>query len=339
MTTTSKVSTDCDYGKIGKQFSYLDIPHSGNESAWGLVRFPICVIKNGQGPTLLITGGSHGDEYEGPIALQKLAREIDANDIQGQIIILPALNSPAVRAATRVSPIDGVNMNRAFPGREDGSVSQILAHYVTNVILPSVDVVIDIHSGGKTLKFVPFACIHKLADPILQAKSRALLRAFDAPYCLELEEIDNRGMLDTTVEEAGKIFLATELGGGGSSTLETISIAERGIRRALCHLGLVKDKQESASLNASAYSLWETSSPGSYIHSNTDGLFEMLVELGQEVRLGEAIAQVHSISKIDTDPVVYRAKRDGIVIGRHHPGLIRQGDFLALIAGRETDEN
>ncbi len=78
---------------------------------------PLTVIRGGDGPTALLTGGNHGDEYEGPLALQQLAWELEPAQVMGRVIILPAMNAPAVAAGTRVSPIDGVNMNRAFPGR------------------------------------------------------------------------------------------------------------------------------------------------------------------------------------------------------------------------------
>lgn len=328
----STVATQCDYERNGKQFGYLDIPSSRNESAWGVVRFPVCVIRNGDGPTVLLTGGNHGDEYEGPIALQKLARSLSSEDIRGRIIILSALNYPAVTSGTRVSPIDGVNMNRAFPGKCDGTLSQRLAHYVTTELLPLCDVVVDLHSGGKTMQFQPFACIHKLDDEVLQARSRELLLAFGAPVSLVLDEIDSGGMLDTTVEESGKVFLAAEIGGGGTATAASVAIAERGVRNVLRHLGILSAASGSRSAAASDRSVLDTSAPGAYLHSNHEGLFEMLADLGQEVRAGDPVAQVHSLTEPDATPVVYRSRHDGRVIGRHFPGLIKQGDFLALIA-------
>lgn len=330
----SKVSTNIDYERTGKQFGYLDIPSSRNESAWGLIRFPICVIRNGSGPTVLMTGGNHGDEYEGPIALQKIARSVEADAIAGRIIIIPMLNWPAVRGGTRVSPIDGVNMNRAFPGAIDGNVSQILAHYVTTAILPLCDAVLDLHSGGKTMQFHPFACIHKLDDPEMFARSKAALAAFGAPISLILEEIDNKGMLDTTVEESGKLFVAAEIGGGGSVSARTVSIAETGIRNLLRHFGIDRSNSAASGQPAGESEILDTSGPGSYLHANHAGLFEMLVDLGQWVRAGDPIAQVHSLTEPDAAPFVYRAGRDGLLIGRHFPGLIQQGDFLALLAGR-----
>jgi N-alpha-acetyl-L-2,4-diaminobutyrate deacetylase len=72
----SPVQTDIDFEAEGKQISYLWVPYSRNNSAWGKVLVPIVVIKHGDGPTALLVGGNHGGEYEGPVCLLKMAREL-----------------------------------------------------------------------------------------------------------------------------------------------------------------------------------------------------------------------------------------------------------------------
>ncbi len=114
---------------------------------------PICVIKNGEGPTALLTGANHGDEYEGPIALLKLAYDLKPEQVSGRVIIVPAMNYPAFRAGRRTSPIDAGNMNRIFPGRPDGTVTEKIADYFQRFLLPLADIVLDFHSGGRTLDF------------------------------------------------------------------------------------------------------------------------------------------------------------------------------------------
>ncbi|MCP3688687.1 MAG: N-alpha-acetyl diaminobutyric acid deacetylase DoeB, partial [Gammaproteobacteria bacterium] len=188
--TEPKVNSSIDFFTDGKHHGHLSIPHSRNESGWGAVHLPIVSIRNGEGPTIVFTGGNHGDEYEGPIALMKLARSLEVNEIKGQVIIIPALNYPALLAGKRVSPIDGVNMNRAFPGRRDGSVSSMIAHFVHQKILPLADAVMDIHSGGKTMMFSPFACYHRIPDAGVMEKARQATLAFAAPISLELVELD-----------------------------------------------------------------------------------------------------------------------------------------------------
>lgn len=89
---------------------------------------PVTVVRNGEGPALL-TGGNHGDEYEGPIALSDLARSLKPEDVTGAVIIVPAMNYSAFLSGTRTSPIDRGNMNRSFPGAPDGTVTQKIADY------------------------------------------------------------------------------------------------------------------------------------------------------------------------------------------------------------------
>ena len=120
MARTSTASTSVDFEKPGKQIGFVNIPHSPHEDAWGATRIPIAVIRNGTGPTVILQAGNHGDEYEGPIALGELIRELDPGMVSGRIIFLPAVNVPAVLAGRRTSPVDGLNLNRTFPGDPHG---------------------------------------------------------------------------------------------------------------------------------------------------------------------------------------------------------------------------
>ena len=165
------IKTDIDYMRDGVQHGFLSLPHSTDESAWGTISIPITVVKNGAGPTALLTGANHGDEYEGPTALAKLAGALSAGEISGRVIIVPFMNYPAFLAGRRTSPIDAGNMNRVFPGRPDGSVTEKIADYFQRVLLPMSDYVLDLHSGGKTLAFVPFAAAHVLPDAAQQQHS------------------------------------------------------------------------------------------------------------------------------------------------------------------------
>ena len=331
--TESKVSSTVDFLADGKHHGYLSIPHSHNNSGWGAVHLPIVSIRNGVGKTMLLTGGNHGDEYEGPIALMKLARTLEAMEICGQVIIIPALNFPAVLTGTRLSPIDGINMNRAFPGRRDGSVSLMIAHFVHQKILPLSDVVLDIHSGGKSMMFSPFACYHRISDEKVMERAKQAMLAFGAPIGLELVELDAEGMLDTDVEEMGKIFVGCELGGGGTSTPETVLIAEIGIRNLLAHFEIINEKslsREDRGLPSTR--LMNMPDSDCYLISNDYGIFETLIDLGETLKKGDLVGQVHFPEKPERVPVVYCAGRDGTLIGRTHKALVGTGDFLGMIA-------
>jgi N-alpha-acetyl-L-2,4-diaminobutyrate deacetylase len=323
----SPISATVDLERDGVQHGFLKLPYSRDDSAWGAVMIPIAVIKRGNGPTALLSGANHGDEYEGPIALFSLARELEPAQISGRVIIVPAMNYPAFRAGTRTSPIDKGNLNRVFPGRPDGTVTEKIADYFQRHLLPLADVVLDIHSGGKTLQFLPFAAAHLLPDKAQQERCVAAMRAFNAPYSMMLLEIDSVGMYDTAAEEMGKTFVSTELGGGGSATALTADIARRGVRNLLIDAGIL-----AGTLERSPSTQLDMPSGDCYVSSESAGLLEMRADLGAAVRKGDIVARVHNLERTGAPPVEYRAKLDGILAGRHFPGLVQTGDTIGVVA-------
>jgi hypothetical protein len=132
----SMIGASVDFDRDGLQKGTLRVPYSVHRSAYGHIAIPIAVAKNGAGPTVLLTGGVHGDEYEGPIALARLIRELDLAKLTGRLIVVPAVNYPAFVAGTRTSPIDDINLNRTFPGKRNGTATEMIAHYVTTELLP-----------------------------------------------------------------------------------------------------------------------------------------------------------------------------------------------------------
>src|SRR3954467_11325354 len=111
----SRIQCGIDFDRAGRQAGYLRAPLSRNASGWGTVEIPIILVKNGHGPTVLLTGGVHGDEYEGQIAISRLARELEPAQVRGRVIMIPTVNMPAALNDTRLSPIDDRDLNRCFP--------------------------------------------------------------------------------------------------------------------------------------------------------------------------------------------------------------------------------
>lgn len=323
----SQIKPTVDFERDGIQHGFLKLPYSRDDSAWGSIMIPITVAKQGSGPTVLLTGGNHGDEYEGPVALTKLCSTLKAEDVQGRIIIIPFMNYPAFKAGTRTSPIDRGNLNRTFPGRPDGTVTEKIADFIQRVMLPMADFVLDIHSGGKTLDFVPFAAVHILPDKVQQHKSEQAMRAFAAPFSMMMLEIDSVGMFDTAAEESGKIFVTTELGGGGSSTATTIEIAERGVKNFLIHAGVIAGELTPAK----ACVMLDMPDAECFITSEHAGLIELCFNLGEPIRAGDVVARVYDSSRTGVPPIEYLAKRDGLLACRHFPGLVQCGDTIAVL--------
>ncbi len=323
------IKSTIDFTEDGIQHGYLKVPYSSNKSAWGTVMIPITQFKNGKGPTALLTGANHGDEYEGPVALFNLTSRDNIDDIKGRVIIIPAMNYPAFLSGDRVSPIDHVNLNRAFPGKPDGTVTEIIADYFSRTLLPMTDYVLDIHSGGKTLDCLPFAASHVLNDKKQEHSCELAAKAFEAPFLLKMLELDAGGMYDSQVESMGKVFVTTELGGGGSASPETIEIAKRGVDNFLIHAKILAGESKSSKLPAVLLSMPDE---GSFICCEHRGLVEPFVELGDVVKEGDLLAKVHNIDRTATTPENYYAKRDGMVIIKHYPSIIDIGDNLMVIA-------
>ena len=321
------ITATVDFQKDGVQHGFLKLPHSTDASAWGSIMIPITVAGRGTGPTLLVTGGNHGDEYEGPIALFDLATRIDADDLTGRVIIVPAMNYPAFQSARRTSPIDGGNLNRLFPGTPRGTITEKIADYFQRTLLPMADYVVDLHSGGRTLDFIPFCAAHVLADKAQQARCVAAMTAFNDPYSVMMIEPDGTGLYDSAAEEMGKVFITTELGGGGTARADTVAIAKKGIANLMKHAGI----RSGPLAQAPSVSL-EMPELDCFVQSETAGLLEVIVALGDPVQKGQTLALVHDVTRTGLKPVSYHSPISGIFAGRHASGLIALGDMVAVIA-------
>lgn len=333
----SPVTTDVDFEREGKQTTYLRVPHSRNNSAWGKLLLPITVIRNGEGPTVWLNGGSHGGEYEGPVCLAKLARELEVEMVQGRVIITPALNLPAMLAGERLSPLDGKDMNRVFPGKGNGTVSEVIAHYVHEAILPLSDTVIDLHAGGYSLDLVPYISMHFLPDEAQMQQTFAALEAFQAPYALVMEEFSGEGLLDYAVERAGKVFLCAELGGNGRLSPATLQIAEEGTRNILKHMGILAGGVETRrERGLQPTRIMEVPDPENYHIVAYPGVYESFFEIGETVEQGEPLGQIHFLQYPERSPEVIVAQRGGTLLGRRGPGYVEVGDCVGVV-GRELE--
>lgn len=325
----SPISATVDFTADGIQHGFLKLPISNDESAWGAVMIPVTVINNGDGPTALLTGGNHGDEYEGITALLKLSSSLKAEEVTGRVIIVPMMNVPAVMAGRRTSPMDGGNLNRSFPGDPDGTVTEKIADYFSRVMVPMSDVVLDLHSGGRTLDIIAFGASHVLDNPEQQRQALAGAKAFGAPYAMTMFELDAAALFDTAVESQGKIFVATELGGGGTSTPQSLAVTERGVRNFLIHYGLVAGEVE---MPGEPQVYLDMPDASCYVQSEHSGLLELMFALGERVEKGEVIARVYDMTRSGTPPVAYHAKRSGLLAARRFPSLVNMGDTIAVIA-------
>lgn len=327
------VITVLDFDKPGKQQGFLQVPFSHNLGGWANVMIPITVVSRGKGPTVLVLGGNHGDEYQGQIAIMKLARQLNPEMVRGRIILIPSLNFPAARAATRLSPLDGMNMNRAFPGEAEGPVTSQVAHYLRTVVFPISDVVIDIHSGGRSMEFVPCAHMHLVPDREQRARMFAAMLAWNTDFAFIYADIAGAGLLPVEAENQGKLVVTTELGGGECVPAGIHRIAQSGLRNVLIHVGVLHGREQSrASLGKPPAIVTQALRRDDYLLAPESGVFEVAVDLGAKVKRGQTVGFIHHLERPDRAPESIIAQGAGYLVTMRAPCLTQQGDCVAVIA-------
>ena len=331
MARPSTVHSSIDFQKPGKQVGFLNIPHSPHDDAWGATRIPVCVISNGDGPTAILMGGNHGDEYEGPIVLGELIRDLEPAAINGRLIILPALNQPAVLAGHRTSPVDGLNLNRTFPGDPTGTITQQITAYVSDVIFPLGDAMIDLHSGGSSLDILPSAVVEPAPDAAHRRRNIDAVLAFDAPLTVIIDNLGDPRTSNATSVRAGLTTVGTEMAGKGTVTPDAVQICRRGVRNVLAHLGILPPAAQAAA-PATDRPIFRIPGPPGYVYATQAGVFEAFHALGTMVRAGEEAGRIHFLADPARPPEVLHYGTDGMVYGRRQPGRVVPGNCCVVLA-------
>ena len=326
-TGRSRIVAEVDFNRNGRQHGFLRLFHSVHSSAYGFIPIPIVVLRNGDGPTALLVSGTHGDEYEGQVALCNLTKSLDPARIQGRVIILPAANFPAAMVGRRTSPIDEGNLNRLFPGDPDGTVTEQIAYHIEHELIPMADLVCDLHSGGSSLMYVPSALFGGWQRDGGTAAGVAALKAFGAPVAYVAES--NQGGARTLSGGAarhGIVCLGTEAGGSGHVTRGALGMVERGVINVLAHLGILPATERIAPEQPTQF--LEVGAADYFVYAPENGLFEPLVELGETVRAGQLAARIHLPETPWAPPVTAQFVRDGFVLCKRVPGRTGRGDCL-----------
>jgi len=331
--TNSPIKTTIDFSAAGRQVGILTIPYSYNLSGWAQLQIPIATIARGPGPTVLVMAGNHGDEYPGQIAIMRLLRELKIEEIRGRVILIPSLNMPAAKASTRLSPIDGMNLNRCFPGDPGGTVSEMIADYLTTILFPLSDVVIDLHTGGRGVYFFPCAHMHLVEDLAQRQRMAGATLAYNTDLAFLYSDIAGTGLLPVEAERQGKTVVTTEMGGGEVTTRAIHRLSQTGLRNVLIHLGVLEGQEQTReSLHLPPTRWVQALDAGDYIFTPESGLYESLVDVGDDVSAGQPMGAVHFIERPDRPPTIIEAPSTGVVIAHRGPTVTQQGDIAVCLA-------
>ena len=325
----SRLTAEVDFERDGKQTGFIRLPYSVHRSAYGWIPIPVACIKNGAGPRVLLMAGNHGDEYEGQVALGKLIRGLEPNEVRGRIIILPSANFPAAMAGMRTSPLDDGNLNRSFPGDPYGGPTAQIADYIESVLLLQCDYVFDFHSGGSSLTYVPSTLMRRPQTPEALQQGIELMRTFGAPVGYLADGGWGEHTLTAAAARVGVRHMSTELAGGGQVTPVALRILEGGLQRLLKLTGALSGDPPPVE---HVTRIMQVRGRSYYVYAPDPGLFEPLVELGEEVKPGTPAALIHPHDTPWREPASATFERAGLVICKRVPGRVERGDCLYHLA-------
>jgi hypothetical protein len=186
----------------------------------------------GDGPTLGLVAGIHGDEPLGVETLRRLVTELEPDSLAGELFVIPVANPYALQSLTRNTPIDMNNLNRLFPGDPDGMLTEQLAHAIVEQVVPRCDYLVDLHSGGN-LATVDYVYLH---DDGGLAESFGCEILFRGPSF--------QGSLGDHARSNGVPTVVSELGGGQQRNEHYVEKGLRGIRNVMKRLAMLPGRPE-----------------------------------------------------------------------------------------------
>lgn len=225
------------------------------------------------GKTLVVTAGVHGCEYVGILALQKLVETLDCATLYGQVILLPLVNSKGFFAGVKqLNPADGRNLNREFPGKEDGTETQRMAWTIEKLLYPEADFLLDLHGGDWNEELAPLVFFPCGAGQTVEQETRRAAQALSVS--MRVCSTARNGLYSEAAQK-GIPALLLERGGNGHWTSEEVDADCEDVLRLMNHLGIRKEAFDAVPQTEIAKAVYE--------EAPADGYWFPQVCAGQEV--------------------------------------------------------
>ncbi len=307
----------------------LEIPAGSDPGT----QVPITTIRGaGPGPTLALIAGNHGYEYPPILALQKLPALIDAAQLRGTLIVVHVANMPSFLGRTvYFSPVDGKNLNRVYPGRTDGTVSERIAYAITAEVIDKADYLLDLHCGDGNESLRPYVYQTVTGNSKVDDAIARLALAFGIDHilidCGRPTDPARSMYCSNTAITRGKPAMTIESGGLGGTEAESVERILAGIRGVMRELQMVDDGP--APLAHPIYL-----DPSAVLTSPATGILYPQVERDQLVAKGMPLAHITDFfgSRIAT----VEAPFDGVVLYIVATPPITQGQPVGCIGARRS---
>ena len=293
-------------------------------------QLPICIINGKEkGAVFTIVAGIHGYEYPPIIALQEILNEINPQKLCGTLIILPIANIGAFYQRTPfLHPEDKKNLNKTFPGSPSGSISEQIANYITQNIIPNTDIFIDLHGGDANEDLVPFVCFYDNPKNLENTQKARQLSEISGlpmivsyPYTISNEEPALYAFKQAV--QLGKVSISIEAGKLGNLQSDNITILKNAIYNILdiskVYFTEQKTKQKEQKLFTQQI----------YISSPKKGIFYSKLKAGDFVRKGENLGYITDIFGRKLTNIT--TPNQGIILYKVSTPPINEGETLFCI--------
>ena len=268
-------------------------------------------------PRLAVVGGVHGDEYDGIRAAQRLAAEQAPEKLDGTLVVIPVANPSSFAAGQRPTAIDNVDLNRVFPGKIDGGVSERLAHTLTEAVLKHLDLIFTLHGGGAVTRLAWYL-------EFLDADSDAGRRSYAAAAAAGFSDLiafpaETCGYLLPALGKLGVPVIEGEVGGRGELHAANVDYYLERVGDVMAHLGLMPGRLEGAA--RPDFKVWRNRD----VMAAATGVLQRHVELQQPVAAGQRLACIVDVAGRELSEVV--APYDAVVGGFRGHSWIQAGQM------------
>jgi len=309
--TTFELGTqiNIDLSVEGRQVGSLAVPISTPAQPFLQHQIPLLVLHRGEGPVVCLTSGRQAGDVSGAVVLQRLAREIDINQINGTLILCPWL-----------TPL------MANPARTAEQMTQIMQVF-SSTVLAAADVIVELSSGSETTISAPHGSVWPGADMERNQLSEELMIAFGAPDSVRRFDTPHTQDLVLIAEQLESPFLQVTLGHYAETDKASQFIGISGCRNVLLHTGVLSD----AHFEMQSTRMLEVAKPHCRVSSPIRGLIHWHADLGGAVHRGNPMAEILDTDRAFADPILINAPMNGVLLAKHGKAFITPDQCLALI--------
>jgi uncharacterized protein len=293
------------------------------ETPLGPIHIPLVVVHGARpGPTLCLTAGVHAAEYPAIDAVLRTVTGLHPADLSGTVVAVPVVNAPMFRARSGfVSPIDGLNLNRTFPGKSNGTISEVIAHVLLNEVVAHADFHIDCHGGDLPEILWPYSGYAVQGKPAVDQNGEAMARIYSPRIVALYREgtalTATKGSLTTEAARRGVASILAESGSAGGLDPVDVQNHMHGITNVMRFFKMLPGEPTVQGRRMLAVDQF-------VVDARRGGLLRLTIAIGDEIKKGQAIAEVCDVFGDVVETIVSPADGIARIIWTHK--VVNTGD-------------